>query len=67
MLRRRADGERRKRRNETEKEKKRERSKEKEGGGRRKREKRHPVAWWVPRYEGIRAARRGAARRSETK
>lgn len=32
-----------------------------------KREKRHPVAWWVPRYEGIRADRRGRTGRGKVR
>jgi len=48
MLRRRVDAGREERKRETDKE------------DERGREKRHPVAWWVPRYEGIRAARRGS-------
>lgn len=62
LRRRRADGER-------QGERRRERQRGK--GVKRKeegeREKRHPVAWWVPRYEGIRAARRGKAKRDEAK
>lgn len=62
MLRRRADGERRERKKP---ERKRERIRERKRWGR---EKRHPVAWWVRRYEGIRADRRGgAAERGEAR